>query len=742
MENKKAETAFEENRLCKTIAIAKEQLNQAKEAVKKIESGIMEAKKEIRENTEHSIGNLYSSEGFEALVELSQSINPVTEGIADLEEENKKIFRLENIIKVPYFARIDFQFEDEEEAEKVYIGRSSLTEKKTREMHIYDWRSPIAGVFYRFMTGKAFYEVPGGKIEGEVKLKRQYEIENGALNYFFDTDRNISDELLRQLLSQNTSPKMKAIVETIQKEQDIVIRDMGNDLLMVQGVAGSGKTSIALHRAAYLMYQGLQSKLSANSILIVSPNATFEQYISDVLPELGEENVASLVFEDVFSVVLKGKQIQSRNEFLELAVTNNRYKEIVKRSIEFKTSEQFREILDQLLSDIPLRWIHFQDIYYKGKCIIKKQSLKEWVLRRPETSLGIKLRQLEDYVLELIFGTARRRENAEEKNQIRQEIQKFTQFDIAEIYKKIFYDESYLDTLKKSAASFEEKCKRNFAPYASETERYKAINEILEYTRENLESGCLYYEDGIAVTYLALKIYGTGKYRNIKQVVIDEAQDYYPLQYEIFRLLFPNAKFTVLGDVNQTLAKKEDLSFYEQIQKILDKKSASLITLNKSFRCTNEILEFGLQFIEHRPEIQSFNRKGMSPAVVAADTQTELLDAIIQEIKACREEGFKAICLICKTEKNAVHLYKSLKSETDIQLIKDRKAESLQGTFIMPVYMSKGLEFDAVILCDADAENYYDEDDKKLLYVECTRALHRLSVFSEGTLSPLITDKN
>lgn len=720
MENKQLETAWEEKRLQETLAIAKAQLEQSQKAVAEKEEGIVEAKKEVRENATHSVGNLYSSEDFEALVELSQCMNPVAEIIADCEEEKRKISRLEKLIKSPYFARIDFQFAGEDEAEKVYIGRSSLTERETREIYIYDWRSPIAGVFYRFMTGKAFYEAPGGKIDGEVTLKRQYEIKNEKLEYFFDTDRNISDELLRQLLSKNTSPQMKAIVETIQKEQDIVIRDMENDLLMVQGVAGSGKTSIALHRAAYLMYQGLQSKLSANNILILSPNATFEQYISNVLPELGEENVTSVVFEDVLHSILREKKIQSKNEFLELAVTNHGDGELVRGSMEFKTSEQFLKILDRFLLEIPIRFIDFEDIYYKGKCAVPKQALQKWVLKRPEALLGMRLEQLEDYVAEILFGTVRRREDAEQRNQIKQKIQQFTRFDIVKLYQQIFYEKSYFEEVTRNGGDFE------------------AIKEIWKYTRKNMESEQLPYDDAIAITYLYLKIYGASVYRNIKQVVIDEAQDYYPLQYEIFRLLFPSAKFTVLGDINQTLAKRENLSLYEQIQKILNKKRSSLITLTKSFRCTNEILNFSLQFMEHKPEIESFNRKGENPKVVSVHTRTELADFVSEEINSCREQGFETICLLCKNEKNATRLFKSLSVKTDIQLIKDSSAEGLQGTFIMPVYMSKGLEFDAVILCDANAENYVNEDDRKLLYVECTRALHRLSIFCEGELSPLI----
>ena len=720
MGNNQTEKAFEEKRLAQTISLAEEQLKQAKEAADKKKSEIIEAKKDVRENTEHGITSLYTSDGFEALVELSQYINPVTDKIIDYEEEEHKILLLEKMIKSPYFARIDFKFDDEDEFEKIYIGRSSLRKNSYQEMYVYDWRSPIASVFYRFMTGEAFYDAPCGRVTGELNLKRQYEIKNGTLEYFFDSDVQIVDEFLRQLLSQNTTAKMKAIVETIQHEQDVVIRDMENDLLMVQGVAGSGKTSIALHRAAYLMYQGLQTKLSANNIMIISPNSIFEQYISNVLPELGEDNVISSVFEDILSELLNGRKIQSRNDFLENLIVNSKYKEISRNSIEFKTSSFFREILDQFLIDIPRQWIEFEDVYYEGKCVVSGQILKDKILGRPETPLGIKLEQLEDYILEQIFGTGKGRGHKEEKNLIKQEIQKFIKIDIVELYKILFSNEAYFYSLL-----------QNSNPSQN-------IKNIWKYTKENLEADSLYYDDAIAIAYLYLKIYGTNKYKNIKQVVIDEAQDYYPLQYEIFNFLFSNAKFTILGDMKQTLAKKEDISFYEQIQKILNKKKSSLIMLDKSFRCTNEILNFSLKFIEQSSQIKSFNRNGDSPKVYIADNSEIFIDEIVKEIKLCQEKGFQSICLICKTEKNSTYLFSKIKHKLDIQLIKNGSVSDLQGVFILPVYMSKGLEFDTVLICDADSQNYHDEDDKNLLYVACTRALHKLSLFCENEVSPLI----
>lgn len=774
MEKKQLETEWEEQYLQKTLAIAKKQLDQAKKAAEEKKSGIAEVKKEARENATHGITNLYDADDFEALAEFSQYANAVTEMISDYEEEKRKITRLENFMRVPYFARMDFRFADDGEdgeAEKIYIGRTALTQKSAGDIYVYDWRSPVAGVFYRFMSGKAFYDAPCGKVEGTVERKRQYEIKNGVLEYFFDTDRNISDEILRQMLSRNASPKMKAIVETIQKEQDEVIRDMENDLLIVQGVAGSGKTSIALHRAAYLMYQGLQTRLAANSILILSPNNAFAQYISEVLPELGEENVNTAVFDDILEHIFKDRQIQRKYEYLEQAVTNN---QIVKQSMEFKMSEYFRKILDSFLADIPSRFIAYRDIYFEGNCVADAQAMREWMMLRPDVPLGLRLEQLEEYVQELAFGPLKKKKDAQERNRMKQETERFTQFDIIEMYQKLFSDKSYFDSLaeeqerltaenvkekpadvlsSKPAKAVKEKPADvlNSDPVETMTENPKEElwketaqqldkDRIWSYTRENLLNGNLCYDDAIAAAYLYLKIYGSNAYRNIRQVVIDEAQDYYPLQYEIFRLLFANAKYTVLGDMNQTLAKEENLSFYSRIPHILGKKKASFISLNKSFRCTNEILNFSLQFIEQKPDIHSFNRSGDSPKVIAADNFHDLLEIIAKETENCLAKGDKTVCLILKTVKNAVRLYEHLKERMDVQLVTDSGMESAQGVFLMPVYMAKGLEFDAVIVCDADADNYSTSDDRKLLYVECTRALHRLCLTGKGTISGLIAD--
>lgn len=655
----KEERQQEEAYLQKTVEAAEKQLLEAREAIEKRQSEMIAAKRELREHTEHGSMDLWSADGFEALVELNQSLLPITDMAADCEELARKIRRLEKIMETPYFARIDFCFAEEETPEKIYIGRTSLMEKNSLKIYIYDWRSPIASVFYRFMTGEAYYDAPAGRVMGSVEKKRQYEIKDGLLLYFFDSDIHISDAILKSLLSKNVSPQMKTVVESIQRDQDIVIRNMENDLLMIQGVAGSGKTSVALHRAAYLLYRGAQSGLCADNILIISPNTVFEEYISNVLPELGEENVVSRVFEEILYAVLKKKTIQSQNAFWEEVVSDSMESALVKISMRFKTSKTFLRILNRLLADIPKLEAAHPDL--AAMDVISK---------------------------------------------------------LCGLYGLMWEEEAYFEGIE------------------AET-----VCEIRRYTLENLEAERLHFDDATAICYLYLKLYDYSDYRNIRQVIIDEAQDYYPLQYEIFHLLFPYAKYTVLGDVNQTLKKQEDISFYEGVRSVLQKKKAALIMLDKSFRCTNEILQFGLQFIDGGQEVKSFNRKGEAVEVRAFDTHEAYLDGIAREVESCKEKGYETICLLCKTEENCKCLYAGLRSRMEVRLLKHNVVERIEGTLLLPCYMAKGLEFDAVVVCDADAKNYLDGEDKKMLYVACTRALHRLCLYSDGEMTPLILDR-
>jgi len=735
---------FEEKRLEQTISIAQEQLSAARLKSQDNKAAIIASKKEMLEDTSHSISNLWSMENFHSLVELSQYANPVSEKISEYDMEFKKILSLEKMINSPYFARIDFKFDAANEFKMIYIGLSSLRDKKSRETYIYDWRTPIASVFYRFGTGKVFYEAPAGKITGEVSLKRQYEIRKGKLEYFFDADIQIIDEFLRKLLSQNASPKMRTIVETIQRDQDIIIRDMEMDLMMVQGTAGSGKTSVALHRAAYLMYQGLSARLSYNNILVISPNTLFEQYISKVLPELGEKNVNSIVFEEILRTVLQIENVQTKNQFLECLLSSNdkEYRNLLKSSMQFKGSRQFAEILKRFIDDLPNRWIEFSDIYYGGKHIASRHILKARILKGNKASLlGSRLERLEHFILELIHEQRKSRmeklkncmtDHAFEVEEVARmlsihestilinNILKFTRLNFIELYNRLFRNKNYFYSLAKGI------------------ELPDNIEDIIDLTRESLKKDCLHYDDALALAFFKIKTTGYNDYRDIKQIIIDEAQDYYPLHFAILNSLFPKSRYTILGDIDQTIVKQEDLSLYDQIGQILNKEKSILVTLDKSFRCTNEILQYSTKFLDQGFKLKSFSRTGDPPAVITAPTKSALDNLIINECITCKEKDYQSIGLICKTEQDALSIYERLKDKTDIQLVKSDDGIDLQGVFVIPVYMSKGLEFDAVLICDADMGHYNSDDDRNLLYIACTRALHRLNLFYTGEISPLL----
>jgi DNA helicase-2/ATP-dependent DNA helicase PcrA len=280
-----------------TLAFIKKDLNKLMQEALAHRKDLVEARRDMVENTTPF------SNDFDRLTEMVQFLSEVSSQTVSYTNIAQYVTRYKKLIDSPYFARFDFVEDGFGIREKIYIGLANIMDRKTHDVYVYDWRAPISSIFYRYEKGRASYETPVGTSSGEVKLKRQYKIKNSILQYFFDCDIRITDEVLQEILGRNSSPKMKSIVETIQKEQDIIIRDTENELLMVQGTAGSGKTSIAMHRIAFLLYEG--QKYRSNNILIISPNDVFSQYISSVLPELGEENVQQVTFDDLVAQSFK-----------------------------------------------------------------------------------------------------------------------------------------------------------------------------------------------------------------------------------------------------------------------------------------------------------------------------------------------------------------------------------------------------------------------------------------------------
>lgn len=745
MQNYESELAKELAYFENTIVLIKSQLSKKLETSERNRGNLLLSRKDMWEDTAHSAYD------FDSVVEMSQFLEEINMRTASYLAGSGEIQKLEQMQCTPYFARVDFTEAGDGEKEKIYIGRYALIENDTHNMVVFDWRSPIASIFYRYELGDVEYQAPGGMIHGNVSLKRQYEIKHGKFEYFFDANVQIVDKFLRKLLSKNASSKMTAIVETIQKDQDVIIRDSKNDLLMVQGVAGSGKTSVALHRVAYLMYQGLTSKLSSSNIVILSPNSLFAKYISNVLPELGEDNVETFAFEEICNQVFeKDFQVaQTRNQFFEALITCTAgdKKELMKSGMVFKTSNTFITMLKRLVTRYARRLIPFKDIDYNHRQLFDRQLLKAKLLKRDaRTPIAVRLKQIETMILQKIREENKyrlaemerfidkypdhiyesqafaRMLSIRENRTLLAVIREFTDIDYTALYCKMFHDKSLFYALAKGL------------------ELPENIEAIRLRTDALLSYKTVQYEDALAIAFLKIKMTGCDFYKNIKQVIIDEAQDYYPIHFEILNMLFKNAKYTVLGDVNQTIEKQTALTFYQDIQRILDKKSATLLTLSKSFRCTNQIIAFSTKFMDKAVKQECFSRDGVPPEIIFGVAQTDLDEQLKAFIESMKEQAYQSICILCKSLKESVDLYGRIKDSLDVILMDDTFVSELSGTFITPIYMAKGLEFDVVLVYGVDDRNYQSTDDKKLLYIASTRALHRLALFYTGTQSRFLTE--
>jgi DNA helicase II / ATP-dependent DNA helicase PcrA len=698
-------------------------------------------RKEMWENAVHF------STDFEKLTEVSQYLSDVTNDTANYTFTLKRIEHYKKMKKSPYFGRFDFIEDDYKEVEKIYIGLYTLKNSKTQSILVYDWRAPISSIYYRYELGKVEYKAPFGMNSGEVLLKRRYKIQNSELKYFFDCDMRISDEILQEALSHNTSTKMKNIVQTIQKEQDVIIRDNDSELLIVQGVAGSGKTSIALHRIAFILYQGLGA-FKSNNIIIVSPNSIFSKYISSVLPELGEENVEQTTFDELFHKCFETSiDSEPRNAHLESIIrcSEDNKRDYMRKRLEFKGSGEFVKIIDRLLWYFEHQLLQFEDIYFYGTLVENKQQLKSSFLNNKiEMPLVKRLKRLENKILETVNPIHRKRRQLIEKIVLKnkghefevktysrllsikgmkvftERLRKITEVDCVALYKRLFSETDLFHKITKGMKLPDE------------------IEQIIVDTKISLSNEKLNYEDTAPLLYLKLKMEGSNVFSDIKQVVIDEAQDYYPMQYEIFKKVFSDAKFTVLGDVNQVIEKEGKLDQYNEVAQILDKPKTVQLMLNKSYRSSYEINAFNQKLLNINQEFISFDRHEAKPEVVCKETQELLDEAVINNIKEYLSQGYETIAVICKSQEQVDAAYERLKACKELKQLNEYNDEFEKGVLIIPVYMSKGLEFDATIVYGADKENYSNEFDRKLLYIACTRALHRLSLYYTGDVSPFI----
>lgn len=729
MDNKDKEFASEKEYLKTVIVFLKNEISKLKDS--------LELRKRLLYRERREMGVIIGENRSSGLAaDISQSIAEDQRQLASINMFSKLLKRDERLLFSPYFGRFDFKEDGETITEKFYIGLHNIYDADGEgDILVYDWRAPISSIYYRNELGRASYSAPDGEISGEVSLKRQYRIENSTLKYFFDSSRVITDDILQETLAHNASPKMQNIVRTIQNEQDKVIRDSTSDLLITQGVAGSGKTTIALHRIAYLLYHSAAKELSSKNIIIISLSNVFSTYISDILPQLGEENVKETTFGDI-AYKLTGSTVgYKRVEFIDKLLDLEKIgtAELMKSTLLFKGSKVFLQIIDRFLRYYERRLINFSDISYGGNIIEMREALKGIFLhnktgmpalsrlRRIETIIKSKIdvlqsnyhKQLQEKIKAMQghqydYKSVARLIAIKKAEAVRRQIATFTALNAFDIYRELFRDWNRFMKISKGLV----------LP--------KNIREIFENTKKALMNGAE-YDDMAALCYISLLLDYPSGFDDIKHVVVDEAQDYMPVHYAIFAKLFPFASFTVLGDVEQSVETCASSEFYNEISEVLNKKRSILLTLKRSYRSSYEITNFSLKIPRKRPEITAFERHEKEPELIFCEDE-KLEEKIITDVGLALKDGFETAAIICAESRQARKLYERLSKKMQITLV-EKSGEVKRGILVIPAYLSKGLEFDCVFIPHLDDENFGGFFSQNLLYVACTRALHRLTIY-------------
>ena len=613
--------------------------------------------------------------------------------------------RLGKILDIPYFGRIDF--EEKKNGSSVlpiYIGIHTFYDSQNKTNLIYDWRAPISGMFYDYELGKAVYTSPTGEINGDISLKRQYRIRKGKMEYMIESSLTVHDEILQKELSSNADDKMKNIVTTIQREQNQIIRNEEAHVLIIQGVAGSGKTSIALHRIAYLLYT-LKGNISSKDILIISPNKVFGDYISNVLPELGEESVPETSMEQILSGVLENKY-KYQNFFEQVTELLEKTSSDFIERIKYKSSFEFISQLDKFILYMENNYFKAAEVKLTRHITIPAEYIEEQFRRFNRYPMRQRSEAMTDYILEMMKVQYYFTITTSEKNLLKKEIKKmFAGNNDLQIYKEFFV-------------------------WVGKPELFKLRkNRMLEYA------------DLAPLAYLHMALDGNITSPGVKHLLIDEMQDYSPIQNKVIQKLYPCRK-TILGDASQSV-NPYGSSTADMIRKAFT--IGEIMKLCKSYRSTFEITDFS-QKIQTNHELEPIIRHGEPPAILRFEDVKQEILGIFSIISSFKKSGYTSLGIVCKTETQARELSESLRVHTgDIHFLSNQSSAFMKGIIVTSSHMAKGLEFDEVIVPYVNAKNYNSAIDKSMLYVAVTRAMHRLTLTYNGRPSefiPASSDQN
>ncbi|MBF0382252.1 MAG: ATP-binding domain-containing protein [Magnetococcales bacterium] len=650
--------------------------------------------KDIRESKEYLWEARHDMDHIEK-VAVRRTIEQKMKSGDVLREQQDKIFKMKGS---PYFGRFDFSRSGRtlNSPEIFYIGVHDFQEESTNKILIHDWRAPVSSMFYDYELGAAWYEAPAGEVHGEIKRKRQFRIHDGQLEFMLESSVNIVDDVLQEQLSQSSSQGMKNIVSTIQREQNAIIRNAEVYTLIIQGVAGSGKTSIALHRIAFLLYF-FKDSLSSHDILIISPNRVFSDYIGNVLPELGEEQIGEIDMETIADGLLDHKhRFQSYAQQATLLLEG--YDKSLKDRINAKASLDFLKKIDAYVNELEAKSITPSQ-WQMGKCIVPDWFFAETWQKHSGMPYNRRVTEVLAAAKHQIGIHYNYNLSVEEGRSLRDAILGMTRkITLLTAYKGLF--------------------------------AWMNREELFQLSGKKLE-----YSDIFPLIYLKFKLEGVqNPYQDIKHLLIDEMQDYTPVQYAVLGRLFKCRK-TILGDVMQSVTPSHR-SDAEQIQQALQ--AAPPVKLNKSYRSTWEIMQFALGILPNK-ELIPMKRHGEQPQIIQCSSLDEVVTKLASEIEILSQSTHQSLGIIVKLQKQAKQLQqKLLKRGVKTTLLDSDSSKFTKGVVLCTIHLAKGLEFDRVVVADGNDENYSQPIDRNLLYVACTRAMHKLTVLAPGKPSSFL----
>ncbi|MCL6454333.1 MAG: AAA family ATPase [Alicyclobacillus sp.] len=760
--------ASEQRRVDEVVREISKRIQALEQRASHLQSQVVESKRTFWEDVTVNLED--ADEAIETAASIRQQAEVLSEQERSHRDAASQLKTLRRMESSPYFGRIDFREEGQSESEAIYIGISSFVDDGD-DFLVYDWRAPVSSLYYDYAPGPAEYTAPAGRIRGVMDVKRQYLIRGGQIRSLFDTGITIGDEMLQEALGQHADAHMKSIVATIQRDQNRIIRDTRSRLLLVQGAAGSGKTSAALQRIAYLLYRYRES-LRAEHVVLFSPNALFGSYISTVLPELGEENMQQTTFQAYLDhAVGSAFAVEDAFDQLEYVLTPPADLEDCKRydarvaGIRFKASFAFQNLLDRYADWLLKDGMIFRSLRFRGRTLIPAKAIKrQFYLCEPQVNLPNRVQQVRRWMMQELKALAVRERGERWVDEAIELLDKDT---FVDAYQALRHQNQFTKT---SFNDFD--AERNYLAQVVVDRQFRKLragvrklrfldvpaiyrqlfnpgyaqhlisprhlpedwDAICADTRERLAAGKMGFEDATPFVYLKERIEGVRRNTLVRHVVLDEAQDYAPFQFALLKRLFPHARMTVLGDLNQSIhLQSAGGAGFDAVKSLFPEAETATYELIRSYRSTRPIVEFAAALLAGPQRIDPFDRPGPLPVLTRVPDAARLASAAVAAVRELQQQGNRTVAVLCKTAAESAAAFDAIRKELpDARLVTKETTAYHTGIVVVPVYLAKGVEFDGVVLWDVSDPRYNQEHERLLLYTGCTRAMHGLHLLSSG----------